>query len=473
VTVTVAAALPVLPVLPVGPPEFRGSSGRRAISRYWRSAVALAVASVAAALLANEPGAWVRVSVVRGGGLISPDGGRFVATAWHDERERDGPRAFVERDIFTGAQTAQFDAGGPCGGIFRYSPDGRRLATEYAGAAFLWDTHTGERIPTRLPPRSQFVGWSPTGDWLATMDPASVTFVNAADGSIRFSIPREGMHYQWGPEYTVASADGRRVAMNDFGASPIEVLDIGSGSIVRRVVRPGGGNLLKSFSRDGRFLAVAAGRIVRVCDVDAGTSVDVVLGGSACEPAQFVDGGRAIVIRDQSAVHRFDVDGGGHVRSAPSPGAHVDRLFVSGDGRTVYSPGNKRLCVYDSRSLRLLNDLPLPYAEVLGGSSDGERVVVRDRRDDGSIHSWDRGMKSDRAAFPAARASFLFADAGRLVISSGDELMTAYERRRSDAWWGIATTWQFATAVAAGVALVAAGVADVRRARRRGRRQGV
>jgi RNA polymerase sigma factor (sigma-70 family) len=149
----------------------------------------------------------------------------------------------------------------------------------------------------------------------------------------------------WGAAY---SPDGRSIAVASM-VKPIEILDAGTGRLVRELQANAGRVRNVAFSPDGRLLAsshadcrlrlwdVARGQVLRAFPADNG----------AVHSAAFTpDGERLLVVDRGTALRLYEVGSGKEVRRFTGHTDRVTDIAVSADGRRALS------CSFD-RTLRL------------------------------------------------------------------------------------------------------------------------
>ncbi len=132
---------------------------------------------------------------------------------------------------------ARLDIGG--GSIFEveYSPDGTRLAVTSSTGVWLFDSHTGDRIPLMKNGNSSIAYWvafSPDGSMIATAADGIICFLDAVTRVMERSLSskfRYVRHITFSPDgRTIAGASGEFVRLWDVATGKLKFSRGGCGA---------------------------------------------------------------------------------------------------------------------------------------------------------------------------------------------------------------------------------------------------
>ncbi len=288
----------------------------------------------------------------------------------------------------------------------RFSPDGQQLAIVAAGQLTLWDTTTWKPVRVLASQEKRKCGclaFSPNGQFLAvayrSTGPA-VGIWDLATGQERLQLPGRN-----DVDALAFSPDGNRLASDS--AEHLQVWDVQTGQIVRRIAMDGG-LLLRdaAFSPDGRYLAVAGGdmyltgerSVVRIWDADTGALVHDLKGHvGIVNCLAFSPDSRRLVsgASEDRAIKVWDVRSGKEALTLRGHSERVLAVAFSPDGRRIYSgAGDHSVRFWDATpladttvaELHILRGHTAPVSRV-AWSPDGKYVASGGL--DGDVRLWD------------------------------------------------------------------------------------
>lgn len=228
---------------------------------------------------------------------FTPDGTRLVSGlendevyVWNVETGKEVQHIKLSREI------------SPCFRSMRLSADGRTIIVAGRGPSLAdkeknvvilarWDLATGQRKSrVELKEQMSYDDFSSDGRLIAVEDRSSGDTTLLDTSTMKDRVKLEG---KWGSRYAF-SADGRLVAgiltrhypegdKIDWDAEDYEIVvwDTKTGRGLRRIPHAFSGGLLLAFSPDGRYLAIAGMREIRIWDL---STEKVVLRHTAHEP---------------------------------------------------------------------------------------------------------------------------------------------------------------------------------------------
>jgi WD40 repeat protein/serine/threonine protein kinase len=319
------------------------------------------------------------------------------------------------------------------------SPEGRQLATASTShAVSLWDANSPAAQPAHVlrghtRPISH-LAFSPDGRQLATGSQDSIRLWDTATGRQLFELPTDASP-------TLAySADGQRLLSNDIDGK-YRLWDPTSGKLVAKV---GDGSAHQkprgvTFSPDGKRVAAAAGKEVRVYDAATGRHVATL--GPLEWPVDDVsfspDGKRISANRFDSpgpdTVYLWDADTGRLVARLTDHKARVS-LAWSRDGTrlaTATQHPENLIRLWDAADGKLLHTLPghTNSPNDLSFSPDGTRLASAAM--DQTARLWDVKTGAEVAVLRGHWAQIWTAtfspDSRRLVTSSEDHTMRLWD----------------------------------------------
>ncbi len=189
---------------------------------------------------------------------VSRDGSRLAVT------QRFGQRAVVY-DLAKGGEPIGL---GPHIEVFyvALSADGGLAATStwHGSDVKVWDTRSGRLIRNLSIPSHVYCAFSPDGRWLVTAEAAEYRFWETAawNEARRITMEQAGV-----PGHLAFSHDGALLALTR-DRSAVDLMDPGTATLLGRLESPGQSVVAAlAFSKDGRNLAVADRREVKLWDL--------------------------------------------------------------------------------------------------------------------------------------------------------------------------------------------------------------
>jgi len=347
---------------------------------------------------------------VNGAGTLAATGAFDDTVRLWDLRRERSHRAALGRQDYTGELLGRHLEN--VDGV-AFSDDGRLLASAASSDIKVWDVG-GRRRAATLRGGDSF-GWkavffSPDAARVASIGQRGfegdevVALWNRTGGRpVRYLPVGRGALLS----DVVFSPSGSLLATGGLG-DPVRLWSLRSGRTVRRI-DPGAGVADLDFSSDGRRLAVAAGEVVKMYDVDSGRPQATLRGHDLfVNSVSFSPNGRLLVAGSNDDTARvWDVRRRRVVAVLPGGGNVNAARFVPGRGLVVALAG-------DDGRVRLWQLTPPPRtvlrpgpsgATQLGYSPDGERLAAG--LGDGSVVVWGSGGE-ERLVLP---------DRGEAVLS--------------------------------------------------------
>ncbi|HEV3378106.1 MAG TPA: WD40 repeat domain-containing protein, partial [Thermoleophilaceae bacterium] len=321
-----------------------------------------------------------------------------------------------------------------------FGGDGRLLASAASSAVKIWDVQ--ERRRTAILRGADSFGWkavsfSPDAERVAAIGQTGfkgeeVVAVWSRTGGrpVRTLPVRQDALLS---DVTFAPR-GSLIATGGLG-DPVRLWSLRSGAAVRRI-DPGAGVADVDFSRDGRLLAVAAGDVVKIYDVDTGRARATLRGHNQfVTSVSFSANGRLLVTGSEDDTARvWEVRRRRVVAVLPAGGNVNAARFVPGRGLAVATAG-------DDRRVRLWQLAPQPRAVLRPGpsgasqlaySAGGERLAAG--LGDGSVATWSGGNRTTLPDRGEAVYSLGFSpDGTRLVTGDSAGTVRVWDVVRRDA----------------------------------------
>ncbi len=277
-----------------------------------------------------------------------------------------------------------------------FSPDGKRLVSADWFGAHLWETATGREIH-RLGPR-----------------------FNTSLRSLSLS------------------ADGKTVALAEHHQGVIQIVDVGSGKLLRQF-RNGPDNddrfCSVCLSADGKILASVAGKIIRLWNPATGEELRRWLAdaenvhGIVFSP----DGKTLISGGDDRTIRFWDTSTGKEVRRIADHPGMVSRLALSPDGKVLASLGatRKEFKTATSTSIMWLPDNKVHLWDAATGKKLRQLEAVGPEK-----------KKAVLGTHPNAISQMVFAPDGKTLVTAGQDRTLRFwdvnagkELRRWDVLW--------------------------------------
>lgn len=311
------------------------------------------------------------------------------------------------------------------------SPDGRWLAVAGFRSGVVSAADGTPRFPafefaqfqghvTAFSPDGSLVAWS-ASIFSGGEGHGSVKVADAATGTIRRDIPREG-GTRW-----AFSADSRRIAV--LGTNALEVVDVNTGEVV--VLPLASAPFDVGYGPDGQLLAAACSDGT-VQLFDAATLQQV----------------RAVRVQDSSVHHAvFSPDGqwiaasalgvgvfgvaDGKPRVPITEGLSTERVVFSPDlryfavKRAIDATSAPGLTVLDAATGAVVWQATVPaddFAADLAFSTDGRRVALgtSNTHETGSVHTYDTGVEVSRHEHDTEITAFAMSPAGTPLVAFAD-----------------------------------------------------
>jgi WD40 repeat protein len=279
-----------------------------------------------------------------------------------------------------------------------FSPDGQMLATTCSsGHIFLWDATTGSPI-------TDFVAHK-NGAW-------RVRFVTSNENLVLVSTGSDGFVRLWDVDSrqvirefaarageldvlpVAVTLDGSKLAYGDSEFT-VRVWDLAQDKALHQFVVGTAGDL--AFSPDGRSLAIASGRDIKVRDVATGRDVCQFLGDSRrVERVGFSPDGRTLATGNfDRTVKLWEFDGRRGV-SAPhrphvlkGPAGYLSCIEYSPDGATLASGGADQVVrLWDAASGQQRGVLTGHIAAVVDLAFSPDGTVLASAGDDRTVRLW-------------------------------------------------------------------------------------
>ena len=349
-----------------------------------------------------------------------------------------------------------------------FSPDGKYVVTQSDDDTVrVWDAQTGE---TRLKVNSDLKGISRS---IFSPDSKSVVIaekVNAEDSDGLY--PASICDIKTGQKrileksplrccYALFSPDGRFVAIVRDHSELIGNLQIRNADdgVLRWSNGKSDPKLFARFSPDSKRIVTISEAHKAVLwnadDGDRGGLIDE-MGNDDDEHAIFSPDSRSVAIVVDTGVLICDVESRRVKRVLKNRGS-IRVLAYSPDGKNIASGDDPE--VWDVESGTKLFELKCDKAvETLEYSPDGR--LIQTAWSDGAVRIWDAKTGLQCAEFfenthkKYLNDSEFSPDGQRIVTASHDETAQIWQRRRPEAWWGVAWLPEFWMAIVFAVALI-------------------
>jgi WD40 repeat protein/serine/threonine protein kinase len=358
---------------------------------------------------------------------FSPDGQRLITA------HPDG--VAILWNAATGEVLHRLESPGDTVRGVAFSPDGWRVASSSWEATMIWNAMTGQRIDKL---KKSGDGWgaafSPDGRLIASAclgDDCEGKAVMIWDATTHQLI--RSVHRKHGLKLLTFSPDGTTIAATD-DQDNAAIIDVKTGKVTRELPGHTGGSHWPAFSPDGRYLAVACGKIlaenqgsIKVWDVAAGRLLHTLEGhnkvvwGVAFSP----DGKRIASAGFDHEIKLWDPASGQEMLTLHG---HTDNAIA-----VAFSPDGQRLAsASEDGTVRIWDASPVteaPAREVLTlkGHTDEVRTVayspdgrwIASAGDDTIIRLWDaqtgRAVRLLRGHTEAIRGIAFSPDGKRLA----------------------------------------------------------
>ncbi|TDR88011.1 toll/interleukin-1 receptor domain-containing protein [Enterovirga rhinocerotis] len=273
------------------------------------------------------------------------------------------------------------------------------------------------------------LAFSSDGRWAVSSGGGEQILVDVAAGSVSRSPLAEGMLLAFAPE------GGKLLRCSGGG---IDLVDLSSGwtqSVVGAEGVPEGEQRICLFSRDGHRITSASERDLASWDLRSGQPLarfTLPEGASLGTPSE--DGRLIPVVLRNGTVGIHDIESGREVAVLEAPGARIEHVALSSDGRRAVTagPGDGTVRIWEVGSARVVREIRSPALPLL--SPDGRRLVLRGRQNragiGGGFDVWDAGTGERLASSdPSLRLTSLEfdRDGGRLVGGGADGTIRLFD----------------------------------------------
>jgi WD40 repeat protein len=401
------------------------------------------------ATLAGHEGSVNEVNFDPSGRYLVSAGDDGSALVWDVSTERVVSRLDGHRAAVTSAE---------------FSPNGSRVLTaSLDGTARVWDSGTAEGGRALTPPGANGCGsaiFSRDGRTIAAGDCDGSAWVFDASGK----AIRELAESPGGVDLEL-SADGRRLAVSDFGTD-LHVYDVRTG---RKLVSGRQYERLGAFSRDGSLVLLESTDGARVLDLRTGRRVMRPEDGTYGGGAAFGPGDDVLYTGSQldTRIYAWELPSGKPLRRFRAPGLRRPSLFAQGvDGNEdiqLSRDGSRLLAVHITGSVRIIDTatgrttVQMPGSEapderMFGGAeaifSPDEESVATKAGWDNLVRIWDASTGRLQTAFEDhvnGVASVEYDQEGRLLATrdlndtlriwtatTGDVLLELRDARQAD-----------------------------------------
>jgi WD40 repeat protein len=321
-------------------------------------------------------------------------------------------------DLKTGERLHRLQVSGREVQGFTFSGDGKRLASWHRGGrVVLWDIRTGKkRGQFRVPGEPVALAFAPGGKSLALGrgDSKVVEFRHVPGGGERGRVlkldhPCSGLAF---------APDGKFLAV--WGGGRVSIGKVATGKVVyQQKADPS----LLSFSPDGKTLATAEEKGIRLWDLGRGKEVRRLPGTSgALEALAFAPDGKTLASGGfDCVVRRWDIRTGKEIGQGRGPRARLHNVAFSLDGKMLATGGDdEAVRLWEAATGRQLGTLPErhPGPDCLCFSGDGRQIASTDRKE--VLRVWDvarRKLLWQTRADDERAGSAAFTPGGRVLVA--------------------------------------------------------
>jgi WD40 repeat protein/tetratricopeptide (TPR) repeat protein len=369
---------------------------------------------------------------------FAPDG-KLLATASHDSNLRLW-------DVATGKLVRTLRGpGGPLWGL-AFSPDGRYVAAARS-LIRMWETATGWEIGTFAGQRPEIhtIVFRPDGQMLAAAGGSIGLFDLAAWGGGEANPPQQSLPLVSGyVKWLTWSPDGRVLAANAHDTGAIQLFDVHSTRVRRRVLTVGPNARDVAFSPEGRFVATANADGT-ACILKAPPPPGVYTPGpvklpTAADLAKRTSPADALKLETIPSSLLSGV-GGGQSRDVPPelvavlgdarfalPAGWIGGLVIRPNGKTLAVLAGNMVLLFDAQTgahLRTLTGSPFRLNHA-AFSADGKRLAATVFEGGCEARVWDvatgRHLHVLRGHTPGANlgiSSVAFSPDGKRIVTGG------------------------------------------------------
>jgi WD40 repeat protein len=361
----------------------------------------------------------------------------YTVTGGSDKRTESSPIRLW--DVATGRETRQLP--GHLGGTLHlaFTPDSRRLLSGALDRLIrVWDADSGRELLTLPQGHCRGLALSPDGRTLADAGLRSIRLRDATTGEDRVTVRAP----EWGPGIVAPSPDGRTVATTIGTEATINLWEIGTGKLIRRLERSGRFHIIGlSWATDGRTILSAEmgynhqSHGAHVWDVATGRELPPPMGFDK----RFLtflpspDGRRVVTVSDRKTAVVWDRATGRPVLEFSPEGYH---WTITSDGQKLFSTDGKIAYVWDLTTGQRVNRFFIDPKERFGGataSPDGRWLVVRDGEKVLMLYEAASGRE-------VRRMDVFTGQYGQLAFSPDSRWLAAGDSRQ-----GVVSVWDVAT----------------------------
>ncbi len=312
---------------------------------------------------------------------FSPDGARVAS--WSS---RSTLRLWDGQD---GEEIAVFQSCTIPVSAFAFNPEGTRIVSGSSdGTLHLWDIETGERLAT--------LEGHTKGVSTCTFSPDGSCIVSGSyDGTLRLWDGKSGSEITVLQGYSehintcIFSPDGTRV-MSASSDNTLRLWDVNTGEVTTVFQGAGGWVGECAFSPDGTRAIFGGSGLVRLCNVETGKDVAVIVGASRSFECAFNLDGTRVIYGSNDMVYLLDAETGEQIAIFGGHSHIIAACALSPDGTRIVSGSHDgMLHLWDVETGNEIAVLQghAEWISTLAFSPDGTRVLSGS--DDGTLRLWD------------------------------------------------------------------------------------
>jgi WD40 repeat protein len=325
-----------------------------------------------------------------------------------------------------------------------FSQDGRQIVTTDDGGAQIWDARSMS-LQVALPHGDTVYQavFTPDGSRIATAGADGVVKVwDARTGELKASYRHAGQEGALPYAMVAVSPDGTKLAAVDVTGVAVHLWDLQTGRLIGELVNPGSGKgePWLEFSRDGRWLATAAGSDTRVYDVETRRPVLSIPGLEAKTLSFDPTGSRLATGTLRGDVSIWTIPDGKRAQHLRETGDRVDHVAFSPDGAFVVAASREgTIRVWNARTGELQAELNNHHGAVLWAEFDPTSRLVVSADRDGTVAISDAALRMAVSTLEGPRGVSLAAhfdpSSRRVVAASWDGTARVWDATRSYLQW--------------------------------------
>jgi RNA polymerase sigma factor (sigma-70 family) len=240
------------------------------------------------------------------------------------------------------------------------------------------------------------LAFSPDGRYLAAAGDTTRVF-DARSGQLLQTLAAPSNYLFFAP-------DRKTLLTTPYGFTPtLRFWDLATGKELRKIPVVGGANFYPKWSADGKLMAFycfqdGKGPVVSFWDMGSGKEVRSwvrPLGGLSAQQLALAPDGKTLALREQSAIHLFDVATGKELRRLGSPLGNVGHTLetptvcFSPDGALLACTDKSDVRVWETATGRSRHHFPVPGSGAVSVclSPDGRTLAAGVGK--GEVHLWD------------------------------------------------------------------------------------